>query len=217
MKFKRLIWVSLFLIPFVGIGQALFLPDLSAFSEETVTKASSCLENSFMTGEEQKVVFYMNLVRLEPQTFSKYIVKPYIAFYELNSNHYVKTLYSDLKKASPTVAFAMKQDLFDVAKKHLDDIGKNGIGGHTGSKRNTFEKRVAHLLNTYNGVSENIGLGFETPLDNVMGLLIDDGIKNVGHRKAILSKDYNCVGVALGFHKEYDTGCVMDFGLLDVN
>jgi hypothetical protein len=217
MKFKRVIWFGLFLVPFIGVGQALFLPDLSAFSNETLTKAGSSLENGFMTPEEQKVVFYMNLVRLEPQTFSKHIVKPYIAFYELNSNHYVKTLYSDLKKAKSTNVFAMKQDLFDVAKKHLDDIGKNGIGGHTGSKRNTFEKRVAHLLSTYNGVSENIGLGFNSPLDNVMGLLIDDGVKSLGHRKAILSKDYNCVGVAIGFHKEYDTGCVMDFGLLEIN
>ena len=117
MRFKMFMWVSLFLIPFVGISQAVFLPDLSAFSKETLERANANLNQSFMSAEEQKVVFYMNLVRLEPQTFSKYIAKPYIAFYELNPNHYVKTLYSDLKKAKSTRELAIKQDLFEVAKK----------------------------------------------------------------------------------------------------
>ena len=168
-----------------------------------------------MNSEEQEVVFYMNLVRLEPSVFLEYILKPYVLHHELNKNHYVKSLYSDLKKTKPTIPLVMKADLYAVAEAHLKDIGGKGIEGHTGSNGKSFKKRVDHLFDTYITVSENIGLGFETPLDNVIGLLIDDGVKDVGHRKAILSPNYNCVGVSIGTHKNYTNGCVMDFGFLE--
>jgi uncharacterized protein YkwD len=106
----------------------------------------------------------------------------------------------------------MQKDLYEVSYTHLTDIGEKGLTGHRGSKGRTFQKRVNELLKTYSAVSENVGLGFKYPLDNVIGLLIDDGVKDLGHRKAILSSDYNGVGVSLGNHKDYTYGCVMDFG-----
>lgn len=215
---KNMRWMFLILLlPLFGMAREMYQPDLSEFSRETLTLAKANSEVSFMTKEEQDVVFYMNLVRLEPQIFMEAILKPYVAHYELNKNHYVKSLYSDLKKANSVKPLVMKQDLYEVSKSHLDDIGEKGIEGHTGSNGKTFKKRVDHLFKTYISVSENVGLGFETPLDNVIGLLIDDGVKDVGHRKAILSPNYNCVGVSLGNHKNYIKGCVMDFGQLEAN
>lgn len=218
MSFKNMGWTFiLLLLPVFGMTQELYQPDLRQFSKETLTLARGNSGVVFMTEEEQDVAFYMNLVRLEPQIFMESILKPYVAHYELNKNHYVKSLYSDLKKAESVMPLVMKQDLYEVSKAHLDDIGAKGIEGHTGSNGKTFKKRVDHLFKTYISVSENVGLGFETPLDNVIGLLIDDGVKDVGHRKAILSPNYNCVGVALGMHKNYIKGCVMDFGQLEVH
>jgi hypothetical protein len=212
----RIILVIL-LFPVIGWAQVSFVPVFDHFSETTIVKAHSNIDVGFMTSQEEEVVFYMNLVRLEPYVFLEYILKPYVLHHQLNKNHYVKSLYSDLKKAKPTVPLLMKADLYDVAELHLKDIGVKGIEGHTGSNGKSFKKRVDHLFETYLAVSENIGLGFDSPLDNVIGLLIDDGVKDVGHRKAILSLHYNCVGVSLGTHKNYVTGCVMDFGFLETN
>jgi hypothetical protein len=166
----------------------------------------------FMNGEEQKVVFYMNLVRLEPQVFLKDVLRPYVAFHHLNVNSYLKSLYRDLEKATATIPFEISEDLYQVSRAHLDDIGSKGLTGHKGSKGKTFEKRVDHLFANYATVSENVGLGFPTPLSNVIGLLVDDGVKDLGHRKAILNAEYNRVGVAVGSHSNFTYGCVMDFG-----
>lgn len=200
-------------LSFVATAQKVFSPNLNGFAKETL---QSAMDGSvdFMTAEEQKVVFFMNLVRLEPQVFLTDVLQPYVKFHELNENTYLKSLYRDLSKAPSTAVFVMKKDLFEVSKLHVQDIGKKGLTGHKGSQGKTFKRRVNHLFSTYLTVSENVGLGFKSPLDNVIGLLIDDGVKDLGHRKAILSPDYNCVGVALGAHKNYTYGCVMDFGQL---
>lgn len=215
MKFVFAVICVLWSFPFGAIPMHAFDPDLSSFSKDTIQKAKANSPVEFMTDKEEEVVFFLNLVRLEPQLFLTEIVKPYVEAQELVPNKYVKSLYTDLKKVKPTQPLFMKQDLYKVAYDHLKDIGPKGIEGHTGSRGKTYTKRVKHLLNTYYGVSENIGLGFDDPLGFVIGLLIDDGVKSLGHRKAILNADYNCVGVTLGTHKEFGTGCVMDFGILE--
>ena len=212
---KRGIFIIIFIaISFTGMTQKLFEPDFSKFPSESLQSAFSKEKVSFMSSEEQKLVFFMNLLRIEPQLFLDEVIKPYVAFSDLNVNNYVKSLYKDLSKASPTHPFFMREDLYEMANAHLIDIGKKGLTGHVGSNGKTFAKRAAPMLEKYETVSENVGLGFYSPLDNLIGLLIDDGVKDLGHRKAILSPNYNCVGVAIGQHKEFIYGCVMDFGYL---
>ena len=53
------------------------------------------------------------------------------------------------------------------------------------------------------------------PLSIVITLLIDDGIKGLGHRKNILNESYNSVGVAIRPHKSYRVNCVIDFGSMN--
>ncbi len=196
-------------------GQKVFEPDFSSFSKQTIEKARTNSPVEFMTPEEQEVVFLMNLVRLEPQTFLEQIVKPYIEYHGIKRNYYVKSLFTDLNKAKSVDPYQIKKDLYSVAYNHMLDIGSHGLEGHNGSKGNSFTKRIKPLVKTYYGVSENIALGGNSPIEYVMLLLIDDGIKNLGHRIVILSKDFNCVGVSIGTHKTYNTACVMDFGLLN--
>ncbi len=212
---KKEVCIVLFMVvSFIANAQKPFVPDFSHFSTESLHQAFPQQANSFMTAEEQKLVFYMNLLRLEPVVFLNDIVKPYVAFNELNVNSYVRSLYKDLAKSKSVSTLRMEQDLYEMAKSHLQDIGTNGLTGHVGSNGQTFKIRAAPLLNKYELVSENVGLGFNSPLDNLMGLLIDDGVKGLGHRKAILSPQYNGIGVAIGSHKEFVYGCVMDFGFL---
>ena len=211
---KKAITIILFTgIQILGFSQKNFQPDLSGFSKSTLKKARTNAEVTFMTEEEKKIVFYTNLVRMEPQVFLERIVKPYVRINYPFTNYYVKTLISDLKKALHVNPLIMKKDLYMMSRNHQVDIGKNGIQGHKGSKGKTFAKRAKPLLQTYNGVSENIGLGYATPIENVLELLIDDGVVSLGHRETLLSSRYNCVGVALGSHTTYRIGCVMDFGV----
>ena len=128
-------------LTFCSSAGEVFNPNLKGFSQETLEAAMTNSPVAFMSGEEQKVVFYMNLVRLEPQVFLEQILKPYVAAKQLNVNGYVKSLYSDLQKATPTHPFVMKPDLYQVAQSHAEDIGLKGLTGHTGSHGKTFKKR----------------------------------------------------------------------------
>lgn len=89
-----------------------------------------------------------------------------------------------------------------MAQSHMKDIGAKGLVSHTGSHGKTFKKRSESVIPFYSAVAENIGLGYSSALANTIGLLIDQGVKNLGHRETILQTKYDCVGVALGGHKK---------------
>lgn len=200
-------------IPINGSAQENFHPDLSRFSNEILTAAKFNDSNTVLTTEEKEVVFYLNLVRLDPQTFSEQIAKPYIEEVYPKGNRYTRSLITDLSKAQPANYLVFKSDLYQVSKSHAIDIGKHNIDGHTGSHGKTFQKRTNSIYKTYKGVGENLGFGYTSPIEIVMELLIDYDISNLGHRKTILDVRFTCVGVFIGPHSYYKTCCVMDFGM----
>jgi len=60
-------------------------------------------------------------------------------------------------------------------------------------------------------VGENISYGHRDARAIVTQLIIDDGVKDRGHRKNIFDSAYRVVGIATGRHTKYGAMCVMDF------
>jgi uncharacterized protein YkwD len=60
-------------------------------------------------------------------------------------------------------------------------------------------------------LGENIHYGDTDPRWIVISLLIDDGVRNRGHRKTLLDKNFNLTGIAIGSHKVYNGMCVMNY------
>lgn len=205
----------LFFITTLGKSQETFTPNLSSFSKSTLTKARANTPVSYMTEEEQDVIFYMNLVRLQPKAFLETILLPYVKYYDMEDDSYVKSLIIDLEKAKSVRTLRPKEDLFQVAKKHREDIGENGLTGHTGTSQKTFRKRMSKVMRVYQGAGECIVFGYNSAIQNVIELLIDSGIPNLGHRKTILNNDYNVASVSIGYHRDYNACCVIDYGILD--
>ena len=207
-------FIVIFLISFLpGIIAAQFVPNLSGFSKSTLSKARADLKVNYMTLEEQNVIFYMNLVRLQPKIFLETIVRPYIKEYEMENNSFAKSLIKDLKKSKSVGVLKPKKDLFEVAEKHRMDIGENGILGHVGSNHNTFKKRAAGIMRVYDGAGECIGFGYDSAIQNVIELLIDKGVRSLGHRKTILNGEYNWASSSIGYHSNYGSCCVIDYGI----
>ncbi len=165
----------------------------------------------YLNEEEKKVILFMNMARHDGPLFEQTFLNTYIQEKQQENNSYLRSLRKDLKKTSGLSPLIPEKDLTAVAQGHARKSGENGTTGHQ-----DFNKRFDPLMgNPYNHVGENCSYGYEQAIDIVISLLIDEGVKSLGHRNNILAADFNSVGVAIRPHKSYRTSCVMDFGSRD--
>ncbi len=168
-------------------------------------------ESEYLNEEEKKVILFMNMARHDGPLFAETFLTVYMQENHLEKNSYTKSLHRDLKKNSKLVPLIPEQDLTAVAQGHALKSGEKGTTGHSG-----FKKRFEPLMgNPYSHVGENCSYGYEQTIDIVISLLIDEGVKELGHRHNILSPDFNSIGIAIRPHRSYRTNCVMDFGSRD--
>ncbi len=60
-------------------------------------------------------------------------------------------------------------------------------------------------------IGENISYGRSDARDVVIQLMVDDGIRNRGHRRNMFDPEFRLVGVGCGQHAGYRAMCVMTF------
>lgn len=168
----------------------------------------------YLSDIDTAVLFYCNLARINPKLFRDTYLNEYCQNDSLREfprklakSSYFKSLWkelSSLKKAEPLLP---QKDLSEIASKHAETMGKMGKVGH-----DNYDKRFKSVNSKYNPNGENCDYGSNDPMEIVMDLLIDEGVSSHGHRKNILSKNFNCYGGALKEHSKYTYNYVMDFG-----
>lgn len=145
---------------------------------------------------------YTNLVRAYPKKFYE-LYKNYVLNSgdraKLTSNRYYTSLTKELKSMAPVSILLPEDRMFELAECWAIESGEKGLVGHD---------RVS-CPGGYSG--ENCSYGYETGLDIVMQLLIDEGIKSLGHRKNILLPDFKGLGVAIRRHSGYRYCGVQNF------
>ena len=86
------------------------------------------------------------------------------------------------------------------AKEHAIDLAQHSMFGHTGSNKSTFSERILKYCKKGQGaMAEIIGADFHLPERNhpemtILGLIIDDGVADRGHRKTIFNSQYRYIG-----------------------
>ena len=79
------------------------------------------------------------------------------------------------------------------AKDHAVDLAINNIFGHTGSDRSLFSERILRYCKKGQGAmveligADFIAQGRNNPELTILGLIIDDGVPDRGHRKTIFN------------------------------
>lgn len=178
---------------------------------ELLEKANTAAEIKYYSDEEKKVVFFMNLARLDGNLFAETLLDAYVTANGIKNSSYLRSLYRDLRKVEDLPLLIPEADLTSIAQSHATESGRTGHVGHKG-----FEKRFEPYMGApYTNVGENCSYGYANAIDIVITLLIDEGVKNVGHRVNILKPEFNSVGVAIRPHKKYRFNCVIDFGKQD--
>lgn len=178
----------------------------------TLEKANTAKDASYLSDDEKKVIYYTNLVRLNPDLFYKTFYSKYADSVKIKESSFTRSLNMDLtSRFKPMDVVIPKEDLSTEAKDHAVDSGKSGKMGHFTSDNKSFAVRVAKFKGVYGAVSENCDYGVKDPLGIVIDLLVDEDQAAVEHRKLILDKKQKYIGVSIQPHSKKKWTCVMDF------
>jgi uncharacterized protein YkwD len=96
-----------------------------------------------------------------------------------------------------------------AAQDHADDQGPRGLVGHQSASGASPSQRVlARGGGPY--ISETISYGSTSTRAVVRQLVVDDGVADRGHRKALLAPEFRYAGAGCGPHAGYGAMCVVD-------
>ncbi|MFH0895799.1 MAG: CAP domain-containing protein [Bacteroidota bacterium] len=181
----------------------------SKWTPDVLKAASVNQDITYMTAEEKKVIFLMNLARMNGKLFCQTYAQMYFDQQDTvdYKNRYVSTLIDELEKLPKLPPFKCDKDLYESSHSHAVDMGISGKIGHT-----NYTKRMAAANKKFATTGENCDYGNNDALEIVMSLLIDEDVYDFGHRRNIFDKEYSYTAVSIQPHKEFEYNCVMDFG-----
>jgi uncharacterized protein YkwD len=182
-------------------------------------------EAHYLSPLEKEIILEINKLRSDPARYATDFISPlakkynrrllyYPGDHPLLTNEGVNALYEcvrDLKRQQPLPIIYPSEGLSLAAKDHVNDQSKTGRTGHQGSDSSNMRNRIERYGQWQVRIAENIAYGGKTAQQIVIYLLIDDGVRDRGHRKNFLNPDFRMVGVATGSHPEYGLMSVMDF------
>lgn len=145
---------------------------------------------------EQDFYLLCNLVRMYPQEFSVMLTE-YVQWSEdyHSSNPYVNSLRNDLREYRPVSSVLIQHSTLDAqAKIHAEYCVRTQHMGHQNVEKRVqvVQQKMKHEL-----YGENCSFNYESGIDLFMSLLIDDGVRGVGHRKNILNADFTNMGISI--------------------
>ncbi len=116
-----------------------------------------------------------------------------------------------LNRQQPLPPLQYSIGLSYAARDHVLDQGAQGFVGHVGNDGSQSADRVNRYGTWRKSVGENIAYGYQTAEGNVIGLIVDDGVADRGHRTNLFHQGFRYVGVACGYHQFYELMCVMNY------
>jgi hypothetical protein len=164
----------------------------------------------YFKSEEKNTLFYINLVRVNPKLFYDTFVYHFRDSLIVKNPTFLVSLKTDLYKTPPMAPLQADITLFEVAKNHAIQMGQTGKVGHTSIYGDSYQTRMDALTRKHKKLLEACQYGYSRGLYVVIDLLIDDGVANLGHRKALLNEQAKYVGVSMQSHRKYGTNTVIE-------
>jgi len=116
-----------------------------------------------------------------------------------------------LERQKPLPALTSSALLARAATDQVQDQGPRGLVGHISSNGASPADRVRRYGPMRGVVAESIAYGETTAEGVVRAFVVDDGVRNRGHRADVFDPYLRFAGVACGPHRAYRAMCVIDF------
>ena len=185
--------------------------------------SSNNLVPRYLDRQELALLNELNLLRADPAAYAEKLAAwlPYfedqflvlpgrVALSTEEGPAAVEEAIAALRKARPLPEFAPSRALSYAAADHARDIGSKGIVAHEGSDGSQPRRRIRRYALPTGTTGEVISFGPSRPDFVVMTLLVDDGVRDRGHRKLLLDGRFRLAGVSCEPHTVYGTTCVID-------
>lgn len=186
---------------------------------------STVTNTPYLSELEKYIIIEVNKARTNPTRYIEEVLEPYLKLMDEDNTYInsegisiitfegkaaIKEAIAELKNTKPTYMLRPKQSLYLAALDHCKDCGPKGIKGHDGSDGSTPFIRIKRYDPNTSYCGENIAYGSKTAMEIIRSLIVDDNVKDRGHRINTF-KDYIHIGVATGDHNTCGIMAVLDF------
>lgn len=172
----------------------------------------------------REVLDEMNLMRTDPQGYVRYLLDYRAQFrgdQVIRPGRITIQTHEGVAAVDEAIAFLKRQSplpplqpdglLALTALDHVMDQGPTGFVGHYGTDGWDFATRVSRRGGEPYG-GENISYGYDTAREVIIQLLVDDNVRDRGHRVNLFRSGFVRAGVGCGPHAVFYYMCVIDYG-----
>jgi len=178
----------------------------------------------YLSDLEAEVLREMNLARAQPQLYAQ-VLERRRQYYQGNrferpgeialiTNEGVSAVdeaIEFLRQVKPVAVLSPSMGISSAARDHVQDQGPSGGTSHQGTDGSRMSDRFNRYGRWSGKIGENISYGRFDAREVVVQLIVDDGVKDRGHRQNLFDPEFRVVGVACGEHSAYEAMCVTAF------
>lgn len=200
-------------------------PADKTLSSSSATVIAVTPRPDYLSPLELEILDEMNLARMEPQRYAAF-VEEFKKYYRgsnlllpgkrkelvtVEGVAAVDEAINFLRTAKPLPPLAINRGMCLAAKDHSTDLALRGVTGHRGSDGSSPNVRLDRYGSWEGVVGENIVYDVNTARQIVIGLIIDDGTANRGHRRNIFDPNHRVTGVSITDSPDNGARCVLNY------
>jgi uncharacterized protein YkwD len=158
-----------------------------------------------------QVIAEINLARTNPQQYAQVVAAQTAGYHGVEGDKAFTEAVRFLTKTRPLPPLTASPGMCNSALSYVLLSGPVGGRGHKAVDGSQPWDRMARFGKWFGSAGEDIDYGMHDARAIVVRLIVDDGVRDRGHRKNIFSSSFHVAGAATGYHATYGAMCVIDF------